>query len=202
MAETQTENKEWVDIPSKSGIWKAVEPGDQIEGTYISKRKAPYRGRPNWQYCFESDDPLAVDGKISFFGTEGLNGALEDKLIGYKLRIIYKGERPSADKMKKPFKVFQVQGLFAPSDPLYKEYKGENEEEDETPPSSSNNALAGDELAVRCIGEITDDLITDRIEVTEDKIKEKAKEYHMDKLEGYSDPKILGRIEKELQRKG
>jgi hypothetical protein len=143
MSETKTNDKEiadkiWVDIPSRSGIWKAVEPGDQIEGIYLKKTNAPYRGRPNWKYCFESDDPLAVDGKISFFGTESLNGALEDVLIGKMVRIIYKGERPSSDKMKKPFKVFQIQAFLAPSDPLYKKYSDVETEDGESTPSPSN----------------------------------------------------------------
>ena len=115
-----TEKKEWIRIPTKSGIWKAEKQGDTLEGTYIKREPKPFKGRPNWKYCFESDHEVNVDGKVSFYGTDGLNNALNDIPLGYDVKIVYKKTLMSADPKKNGFKVFEVFVKMSKDDPLYK----------------------------------------------------------------------------------
>jgi hypothetical protein len=145
LIETKEEKKEWVNIPTKMGLWKPETPGDTLIGKYIKKCPSSFMGRKNWEYLFESSHPEAVKGEISFYGTMGLNNALDDKLIGYDVKIVYEGEKKGLDPKKKPFKLFKVKGLFAPSDPLYKEYteydeKIKNDNDEVKPPASSDNS--------------------------------------------------------------
>lgn len=129
-----SKDKEWVKIPAKSGIWKAETPGDTLEGKYIDRISKPFKGRPNWKYCLESDHPVNVDGKVSFFGTDGLNSAMEDIPKGYEIKIVYRKTRPTADPKKQGFKVFDVYVNMSKTDPLYKKlYPEETENEKPAP---------------------------------------------------------------------
>jgi hypothetical protein len=196
-ADKDMETKIWVKIPKKTGNWKGINAGDELIGTYLKKLPDSFRGQPKIKYCFETEHPQAVDGKIIVYGTEGINNQLDDELVGCKLKITYQGTQPTADPKKRPFKIYDIEAFIAPSHPKFKEY---TEDLEDTEPTE--NPLAGDENAMRCIDELTEDLLAENTEPTETKIIEKAKEYHIQKLEGYTDPKILGRIEKELKRRG
>lgn len=66
----------------------------------------------------------------------------------------------------------------------------------------SQDNILGDPIAVKCIDEITEFLLDEGTEPTELKIKQKAKEFHIAGEEGYKDPQILVRIEKQLTHKG
>lgn len=112
-------NEEWVKIPQKTGVWRAEQPGDSLEGKYVKRLNEPYMGRPNCKYIMESEHPDSVEGQISFYGTQGLNHALADIPTGYMIRIEYKGEKPSKDPKKKAFKLFDVYVRISKTDPLY-----------------------------------------------------------------------------------
>jgi predicted DNA-binding protein len=196
------ETKIWVKIPKKTGNWKGINAGDELIGTYLKKLPDSFRGQPKTKYCFETEHPQAVDGKIIVYGTEGINNQLDDELVGCKLKITYQGTQPTADPKKRPFKIYDIEAFIAPSHPKFKEYTedlGDVEEPSEIP---KENPLAGDENAMRCIDELTEDLLAENTEPTEAKILEKAKEYHIEKLEMYTNKDILVRIEKELKRRG
>ncbi len=118
MAEV-AEKKEWVKVPSKSGVWKAEAVGETLEGIYLKRVSSPFRGRNNWKYCIESDHSIAVDGIVTVFGTTGLNSAMDDIPTGYKIKIVYQGEKPASDPMHKAFKKYDVYAEISKSDPLY-----------------------------------------------------------------------------------
>jgi len=119
MTEAKTEKKEWVKVPSKSGVWKGESIGYQLEGIYLRRVLSPFRGRDNWKYCIECDHPIAGDGVVTVFGTTGLNSAMDDIPTGYKIKIIYQGEKPASDPMHKAFKKYDVYAEISKKDPLY-----------------------------------------------------------------------------------
>ena len=98
----------WFKIPVKKSVWTAVNIGDEIEGKYLKKESTLFRGRPNYKYWLESNHPLNDGGKVTVDGTDHLNNLMEDVPIGHKVKIVYKGERPSADPQKTAFKLFNV----------------------------------------------------------------------------------------------
>jgi|GEM_PF-2867432 len=197
------EKGEWLDIPNKFGVWKPEKPGETLIGTYLKKFPDSYMGRKGWKYCFESEHPEAVEGKISVYGTVGIDNALKDKYINKKLKIIYKGEKKGGDPKKKAFKMFNIKAFLAPSDPLYAELKRLNSDTQDEPTIKEPPAdFLGDFDAARLIDILTDDLIDDGVEPSIDAILDLAKKYHLNKNEDFKDPKILGRIEKQLHLKG
>lgn len=120
------EKKEWVKVPSKNGVWKGESIGDELTGIYLRRVSARYMDRDNWKYCVESDHILAIDGIVTVFGTTGLNSAMEDIPTGYKIKIVYQGEKPPSNRMHKPFKKYDVYAEISESDPLYKKLVGGN----------------------------------------------------------------------------
>lgn len=122
MKMAETEDKLWVKVPSSSGVWKGEQIGDEVEGIYLKRISAPFRGRDNWKYCIESSHPAAVDGKLIVYGTSGLNSAMDKIPTGYMIKIIYQGEKASRDPMHKPFKIYEVYAMMAKSDHLYNEF--------------------------------------------------------------------------------
>ena len=127
-SDNDMEEKIWVRIPKKSGTWKGINPGDELIGTYLKKLPDSFRGTPKTKYCFETEHPQAVDGKLVVYGTEGINNQLEDELIGCKLKITFKGTQPTADPKKKAFKIYDIEAFIAPSHPKYNEYTNETKE--------------------------------------------------------------------------
>mgnify|MGYP001194431374 CR=1 FL=1 len=186
-----TKDKEWVPIPDKSGLWEPETIGDELVGVYLKKEEAPFKGRPNWKYCFETEHPEAVNGKIQFYGTTGLNSRLTDRLLNKPLQIIFTGVKEMADTRKKPFKKFKIHVLLSKDDPLYAELKAE---------SKPATPLA-DVEAAGLIDQIVDDLMDEHIDPTVKSILERAKKYHIDDKETLP-AEILPRIEKELNRRG
>jgi hypothetical protein len=133
MTETKTEKKEWIEVPNNSGRWIPEKPGDTLIGVYLEKKPAPYKGRDNYKYILESSNPSAVDGTILVYGTDGLNSAMDKIPFQTKLKILYDGEIPSKDPVKKPFKKFKVCYYGSKGDDLYKKlYPEESQETSKT----------------------------------------------------------------------
>lgn len=188
---TETEQKEWVDIIDKSGLWDPENVGEELVGTYLKREPAPFKNRPNWKYCFESEHPESVDGKIQVYGTVGLNSRLTERLLGKELRITFLGVKEMADSRKKPFKKFKIQVLLSKQDPLYAELKSE------TKPAPQ----LADVEAAELIDQIVDDLIDEHTDPTVESILECAKKYHIQDKETLP-AAMLPRIEAELKRRG
>ena len=195
MAETKEEKKIWVKMPNKSGVWKAEKKGDEITGKYLKKLPAPFMNRPNFKYCLESDHPLNVGGKVTIYGTQGLNNAMEDVPIGYKVRIVYQGDSKKSDPNKKPFQNYDVYVLMSKEDKLYQKILDENRD-----PQTQNNGVqmkTGEDREAK-------NMIDHFIEVLKDKhvtinceevIKEAEKDEDLKKK-----PETLTRIKVELLR--
>ena len=114
--------KGWFEIPVKKSVWTAVNVGDEIEGKYLKRESTLFRGRPNYKYWLESNHPLNDGGKVTVDGTDHLNNLMEDVPIGHKVKIIYKGERRSADPQKTAFKLFEVYSNIVETEPLNKKF--------------------------------------------------------------------------------
>ena len=120
MNENKINEKEmiWIDITPKHGIWKPETPGDTITGKLLTTIHAPYKGRPNTKYCLQTDHPEAINQKIIIYGTHCLNKTLQDpELIGKTIKITYKGQTPTSDPLKKPFKKYKIQIQLHPKTP-------------------------------------------------------------------------------------
>lgn len=118
MAEMNVKEEKWVKIPDESDIWRPEEPGDEIQGKYVKKEAAPYKGRPNCKYTLETG-PNEED-HVAVYGTVGLKRKMAKVPEGYNVKIVYQGEKPSTDPIKKPFKLFDVYAWMSPEDPVYK----------------------------------------------------------------------------------
>jgi len=175
----------WIKVPDLDDLWCPTNVGDSVEGVYIKKEENVGR---NHATMYTLKDIDGMENKI--FGTVGLNKKMADIPIGYEVGIIYKGEKPSAPP-KKAFKIFDV---------FYREIGNTDTAETDGLENNSDDFF-GDEEAIKWIDMITNDLIDEGVEPTERKILVKAKDYHIEKVEGLT-PEILGRIEKELKRKG
>jgi hypothetical protein len=146
------EKKIWVKIPKKNGTWKGVNTGDELTGIYLKKLPDSFRGAPKTKYCFASEHPNAVDGKIIVYGTEGINNQLEDELIGSKMKITYQGTQPTADPKKRPFKLYDIEVFMAPSHPKFNEYTEYAKDiEDPKTPGKSEMADSDDSEAQNTI---------------------------------------------------
>jgi len=112
----------WFEIPFKKSVWTAVNVGDEIEGKYIKRESTLLRGHANYKYWLESDHPLNDEGKVSIYGTDHLNNLMDDVPIGHKVKIVYKGERRSADPQKTAFKIFDVHSSIIKTETLNKKF--------------------------------------------------------------------------------
>jgi hypothetical protein len=112
----------WFKIPVKKSVWTAVKIGDEIEGKYLKRESTLFRGRPNYKYWLESNHPLNDGGKVTVDGTDHLNNLMEDVPIGHKVKIVYKGERRSADPQKTAFKLFDVHSSIVKTEQLNKKF--------------------------------------------------------------------------------
>ena len=174
----------WKEIGTSDELWKPEAMGDHVTGKYIQKDEDVGVHHNNMYILHEeNEEDLETPIVHKIIGTTDLDKKFQDVKIGTEIGIIYKGEKPSKPPHK-PFKMFIV-----------KKRTFENEDDE------VENSL-GDPVALKCINEITDDLITEDENVNEESILKRAKEYHINKESGYQDPKILGRIEKQLQHKG
>jgi hypothetical protein len=175
----------WLKVPDLDDMWCPTQIGDYVAGVYINKEENVGR---NHATMYTLKDSKGIENKI--FGTVGLNKKMLDIPIGSEVGIMYNGEKPSTPP-KKPYKLFDV---------VHREIGSTDTIEGEGTENTSDDFLA-DEQAVRWIDTITDDLIEEGVEPTEKKILVKAKDYHIEKVEGLT-PDMLGRIDKELKRKG
>lgn len=134
------ENKDWVKAPIRSGRWVPEGAGDELIGTYIDNEKGSFRGRPNCKYYFETDHPAAnSDGIAYVYGTEAITEGMKDIPQGYKVKITYRGEKPTPDPKKKAFKVFDVCAFITKEDPLYQKWYPDETGEVETAPGPEMN---------------------------------------------------------------
>jgi len=140
MAETK-EQKEWVKIPDESIVWRPEQPGEEVVGKYIKKESAPYKGRPNCKYTILPEKAATDEDNVSVYGTVGLRRKMEKVPEGYNVKIVYLGEKPSSDPVKKPFKLFDVFAWMSKEDPVYKKLYPEGE----TPPEGSPTLAGNDD---------------------------------------------------------
>ena len=141
MVETKQEEKEWVKIPDESDVWKPEQPGDEVTGKYIKKEPAPYKGRPNCKYILEPEDSSSEQDEITVYGTVGLRKKMAKIPEGNNVKIVYLGEQPSSDSMKKPFKRFDVFAWISKDDQLYKDLYPDGE----APKGNDGPTLAGND---------------------------------------------------------
>ena len=173
----------WETIPGMDDFWTYELIGDTVQGVYIEHESdvgVNHSEVYTLQQENEEDPETPIIHKI--FGTTDLNNKFEQIKIGDEVGITFEGSKPSKPP-KKPFKMFTV-----------KKRTLANEEDADT--------SMGDPVAVKCIDEITTNLIDEGMQPTQHLIEQKAKEYHLAREEGYTDPKILGRIERQLNFKG
>ncbi len=120
MAEVVAEKRNWVPVPHKNGIWDPSLEDNILEGKYIKKEPAPFRGRPNTKYMLESEHLVNVGGKVCFYGSAVLNADMIDIPFGYYIKLEFKGVSPSKDPSKKGTKLFEIEVDMPKDDPLYK----------------------------------------------------------------------------------
>jgi hypothetical protein len=97
----QNRNTDWEEVKDPEDIWRPEAIGEEISGIYLRKEDnvGIYHGN---KYTLETDD-----GEVDVFGSAVLDKKFEDVPIGYEVKIVYQGEKPSKPP-KKPFKLFQV----------------------------------------------------------------------------------------------
>lgn len=130
---------EWVKIPDESNVWKPEQPGDEVEGKYLKKESAPYKGRPNCKYILEPKEADTEEDNVTVYGTVGLRRKMEKIPKGYMVKIVYLGEKPSSDPVKKPFKLFDVFAWMSKEDPVYKRLYPDGEVKTNTSPTLAGN---------------------------------------------------------------
>ena len=82
-------------------IWRPEAIGDEISGKYIRKEDdvGIYHST---KYTLDTEK-----GEVDVFGSTVLDSKFKDIPLGYEVKIVYQGEKPSTPP-KKPFKLFQV----------------------------------------------------------------------------------------------
>lgn len=180
--------KEWEEIKEPESIWRAEAVGDEISGKYIAKEEdvGIYHSK---KYTLETSD-----GEIDVFGSVGLDDKFKEIPLGYEVKIVYQGEKPSKPP-KKAFKVFQVFKRPANDETAEDKVEDSNEEEKEVFMNPDDDPGARD-----LINDITNAMIEEhRDPKTPEDILKEAKEWHI-KGKGIN-PDMLGRIEKQLKRR-
>jgi hypothetical protein len=95
-------NKEWEEVKdSEDEIWRPEAIGDEISGKYI-RREDDVGMYHSTKYTLETER-----GEVDVFGSTVLDNKFKDIPLGYEVKIVYQGEKPS-NPPKKPFKLFQV----------------------------------------------------------------------------------------------
>ena len=117
------------------------------------------------------------------YGTTDLINKFEQIEIGQEVGIVYNGSKPSKPP-NKPFKMFEVKVRGLASD------------------DDVDNTTMGDPIAVKLIDEICDALLLEDATPTTELIKTRAKEWHIAKQEGFTNPNVLSKIEKQLNLRG
>jgi hypothetical protein len=102
MAKNTNNKNEWKEIKdAEDVVWKPVRMGDEISGKYIRMEEDVGMYHSN-KYTLETEN-----GEVDVFGSTVLDNKFKDVPLGYEVKIVYQGEKPSAPP-KKPFKSFQV----------------------------------------------------------------------------------------------
>ena len=102
MAKKTEDKNEWKEIKDNEDVvWKPERIGEEISGKYIRKEEDVGVYHSN-KYTLENEN-----GEIDVFGSTVLDSKFNDVPLGYEVKIIYQGEKPSTPP-KKPFKLFQV----------------------------------------------------------------------------------------------
>ena len=95
-------NQGWEEVKDpEDSIWRPEAIGDEISGIYLCKENDVGIYHSN-KYTLETDN-----GEVDVFGSAVLDKKFDDIPIGYEVKIVYQGEKPSKPP-KKPFKLFQV----------------------------------------------------------------------------------------------
>jgi hypothetical protein len=95
-------DKGWQEVKdSEDEIWRPEAIGDEISGKYIRKEDdvGIYHST---KYTLNTEK-----GEVDVFGSTVLDSKFKDIPLGYEVKIVYQGEKPSTPP-KKPFKLFQV----------------------------------------------------------------------------------------------
>jgi len=82
-------------------IWRPEAIGEEISGKYI-RREDDVGKYHSTKYTLDTEN-----GEKEVFGSTVLDNKFKDIPLGYEVKIIYMGEKPSTPP-KKPFKLFQV----------------------------------------------------------------------------------------------
>jgi hypothetical protein len=176
------EGEGWDQIPDMNEFWNPELEGDMVKGVYILKETNVGRNHSDVYTLKEENEEDATKPIIhKIFGTTDLMNKFQEIEIGTELAIRYNGSKPSTPP-KKPFKMFDIR--FRKTD------------------DTEGDSSLGDVLAIEWIDKITDDLLEEGVEPTERKILTKAKDYHVERIEGLTDPKMLVRIDNQLKKKG
>jgi hypothetical protein len=174
----------WETIQGLDNLFRPENIGDTVKGVYV-KHESDVGINHSEVYTLEEENEEDPENPIIHvvYGTTDLNNKFERIDIGMEVGIVYKGEKP-AKPPHKPFKMFEVKKRgFASEDDV-------------------DNSTMGDPEAVKRIDEICDALLLEDITPTEELIKARAKEWHLAKQEGYKNPKILAKIETQLNLRG
>lgn len=174
----------WEEVPDPDDeIWRPEVKGDEITGIYLEKEEDVGIHHTNL-YTLQREDGDCV----GVFGTVGLDRKMKEVPIGWLVKIVFEGTRPSKPP-RKPFKVFRV----------FKKPIEEGGDDVEKTPFQMNPH--DDPEARKAIQEITDILIGENKPPQSDRdIMERAKQMHIDNKE--SMPKeMLKRIGDQLKRK-
>jgi hypothetical protein len=95
-------NQGWEEVKDpEDSVWRPEAIGDEISGIYL-RREDDVGMYHATKYTLETDD-----GEMDVFGSTVLDNKFKDVPIGYEVKIVYQGEKPSKPP-KKPFKLFQV----------------------------------------------------------------------------------------------
>jgi hypothetical protein len=92
----------WQEVKdSEDEIWRPEAIGDEISGKYVRKEDdvGIYHST---KYTLDTEK-----GEVDVFGSTVLDSKFKDIPLGYEVKIVYQGEKPSTPP-KKPFKLFQV----------------------------------------------------------------------------------------------
>jgi hypothetical protein len=98
----ERKNSEWEEVKDpENNVWRPQVAGDEIIGIYLRKETDVGRYHTN-KYTLETDD-----GEMDVFGSTVLDTKFKEVPLGYEVKIVYQGEKPSKPP-RKPFKLFQV----------------------------------------------------------------------------------------------
>lgn len=95
-------DNEWEEVKDvEEQVWRPEAIGEEIVGKYV-RREEDVGIYHSTKYTLET-----ANGEVDVFGSAVLDNKFKDIQLGYEVKIVYQGEKPSKPP-KKPFKMFQV----------------------------------------------------------------------------------------------